>query len=81
MRCLELEKENKQLASAMQEKESTLEIMNLEQDQLQKQISQLQENEARLLKEIREASLARSSETLTSAGKVASFTKSTQTDD
>lgn len=77
MRCLELEKENRQLAGSVEAKDSTLEIMNLEQDQLQKQISQLQENEGRLLKEIQEANLARSSETLASAGKVASFTKST----
>lgn len=65
----------------MQEKESTLEILNLEQDQLQQQITQLQENESRLLSELHEANRARSSETLTSSNKVASFTKSTQTDD
>ena len=78
MRCLELEKENKQLASSLSQRDSTMEILNLEQEQLQKEINRLQENEARLLEEMKEANAARSSDMLYSS-KVATFTKSTQT--
>ena len=75
---MELEKENKQLASSLSQRDSTMEILNLEQEQLQKEINRLQENEARLLEEMKEANAARSSDMLYSS-KVATFTKSTQT--
>jgi len=75
---LELEKENKQLASSLSQRDSTTEILNLEQEQLQKEINRLQENEARLLEEMKEANAGRSSDTLYSS-KAATFTKSTQT--